>query len=161
MKSDCPWTIKVSNLWSFPKRNPKAKDRATWSKDNPSEKEKKDMFIVIRCIPTEPHNHPLDVETYQQTVQKCGVFGRELNRNSLAVRSCLLFRHRRGNIPNNVIQAFCEESTPNFVCWDSEKCNTFRKKIERLHANMSPQEYASQSNFEANFMSKRIQDMFQ
>jgi hypothetical protein len=70
VKSGCPWKITVTNLWSFPKRDPKKRDRSTWSIDNPSEDEKNNMFIVIKKVPTDPHNHELDIETYQETVQK-------------------------------------------------------------------------------------------
>jgi hypothetical protein len=112
-----------------------------------------DMFrIVLRNPENNEARHIFDINHGTILVNECYIGFPLKNKN----RSCLLFRHRKGNLPNNVIQAFCEESTPNFVCWDSEKCNNFRKKIERLHANMSPQEYTSQSNFEANFMSTVI-----
>ena len=159
MKCGCTWRIITSNLWTYPPKK-KRGERRKWLSSPLDEEEKNSMFIVVTSVPQEPHNHPGDKTTYQDTLKKGGHVSRALGEDSAMVRNSLLILRNRGGLSNQDIKTLGNVSTPSCVVWDNDRCSNWRKKMIRLSMTLKPEQYESQKAFEASFMSPEIQKMF-
>ncbi|GFH59584.1 hypothetical protein CTEN210_16060 [Chaetoceros tenuissimus] len=159
MKCGCTWRIITSNLWTFPPKK-EGGQQQKWFTTPPDEETKNSMFIVVKELPKQPHNHPGDKTTYQDTLKKGGHVSRAIGEDSAMVRNCLLILRNRGGLSNRDIQTLGRVSTPSCVVWDNDRCSNWRKKMVRLSMSLKPEQYETQKAFEASFMSSEIQKMF-
>ena len=153
IQMNCQFVMKVKFLWNFQKLEGQQNRRLIRD-----ESDKAISKVMVVALPAEDHNHECTVQDKMIVENASGTFSTSLTPNVIFM--LLGFREKLTIIPSSFIRMFLELSSPKIKTWDKISVDNIRKKINRLHQKLTPDQYDDVDKFAEIFKSKDLSDIF-